>query len=90
MKTDAIPSQWPNCPPVLSKQPTPPRSTCRAITSAREDNQRELKKIKEIEEREADQFMSLVELDEKLDPDMIPSKVISVLYRSVKNVFVSI
>ena len=40
-------SQWPNCPPVLSKLPSKQRSTCRTSTSAREDAWRVKEKLKE-------------------------------------------
>ena len=89
LRADTIPSQWPNCPPVLSKLPSKQRSTCRTSTSAREDARRVKEKLKEDKEREMDKFASLAELDQKLDPDMLSSEVI-VSYTERSRMFLSV
>ena len=89
LRADTIPSQWPNCPPVLSKLPSKQRSTCRTSTSAREDARRVKEKLKEDKEREMDKFASLPELDQKLDPDMLSSEVI-VSYTERPRMFLSV
>ena len=76
LKADAVPSQRPDCPPLLSKTPPKKRMTNRASSSSRLENQRLQEQIKRDKARKKDKFGSLAELDRKLDPESLPPDII--------------
>eukprot|EP00096_Caligus_rogercresseyi_P003612 TRINITY_DN168_c0_g1_i12.p2 TRINITY_DN168_c0_g1~~TRINITY_DN168_c0_g1_i12.p2 ORF type:complete len:143 (-),score=14.15 TRINITY_DN168_c0_g1_i12:897-1325(-) len=74
LKKDAVPSNFPNLPHYHSKKPPPKRSSTSTSSSRLlNENERILKKIKAFEE--ANSFLTLEELQIKMDRTCLPSGV---------------
>ena len=89
LKADAVPRQWPDCPPLLSETPPKKRMRSRASSSSRLENQRLREQIERDKARKKDKFGSLAELDRKLDPESLPPDII-VSYSSFSRMFLSV